>query len=615
MLRSRLIRAAAFVAMCVCALVALPDVAQARTQYIFLIDTSGSMIGLPEGSGNAVIFPKVKAELIRYVTGLDLGDVVDLRTFQDGVQTEVTFRLDSESARRRAIAHIRGLQAGGGTGQTHIYRSILDTARDKSEVAKRLDALEVPTIFYVLTDGLDNDPQRQTMRDMLDEYAELRQENDFLIYVTLSASLSPADVRALEDSPHASHHPNPEDVVRIGTIEIRARRLDFGFIEEEYSNPRSLALQLSNLDDSEVSLDLEPWFPEVEASGAVVELEPATVGLEESRGIRLRIVNRDSLPEDRFEGEIRLSTDRPYVHVVPDRIAVALSTVPGSAATLTLPEQAQQLDFGELRAGAGMASTLRARVELNASARSERSGFYLEVVPAEEDLPAPTAIWNGKPVSATGLLTSNERFNDLLFVWEETPGTVTTYRGEVRLLPERLELLGDALVATGKSGYAIPYRLQIRPPAWTRLLFGAAVLMALLVVLGTTLWVVGGKPPWAALRLWLVGNGLASPRLYGKLVYYPPDGARSELLLCGSKPVLLGAGTGQWNDLPDRIEVVPRLRKNMEVVTAQRRAGDISHRSMGSLVPEPLSGQALSHLDTLILSNRYEITFIHDRHR
>jgi len=600
-----------------------PVEAQSSTHYIFLIDTSGSMVGLPSGSEHAVIFPKVKAELNRYLDSLRPGDFVEIRTFDRGLQSARMFRIESEDTKKAAISHVEALDAEGQV--TWVYRSILETAQSRLEEVKRPGALEIPTIFYVFTDGLDNDPQGLSMREMLSRYARLRREKDFLIYVTLGVELPPDDIEALRGFPHAAHQGEAKDVVRIGTIQVRARRLDFGFVEGDLSAPRSLALQLDNVEPSELRLRLEPRFPEIEATGGVVEVQPSPVDLEGSQQIRLKIINRDSLPPERFAGEIHLSTDQQHIQVVPDRIEVALSTVPGPTATVTLERQTAgerqttgerqtaELGFGRAVLGEGAPPKLPARVELNASALSEQAGFYLTVQPSRQGSPAPVATWNGEPVTDR-LLTSPERVNDLVLFWQQVPPEPGVYTGEIQLVAERLALQGEALVAGGEEGvFTLPYRLEVLPPPpppWMSCLWIAAIVLAVLLLLSLVLWVFSRKPPLEALRLWMLRMGLAKPRLYGKLVHDSPSGERMALTLSGSDPIRFGTGTELWNTLPDQVEVSPRLRKGAEVVIASPRQGAVNYQSKDALHSEPLSGQALSHNDTLILSDEREIVFL-----
>lgn len=573
------------------------------------------MVGLPPGSGNAVIFPRVKEELVRYLRSLRPGDIVDVRSFDRGLHSGIVFRIESDADRERAIAHVRGLVAEG--RETWVYRSILDTARAKLEEARRRDAPEIPTIFYVFTDGEDNDGRGLSMREMLGQYADLRQEKDFLIYVTLGLDLPPEDVRALAEFPHAAHHREARDVVRIGTVQVRAHRLDFGFVESESSATRSLALQLNNLKDDEVLLRLEPRFPEIEAAGGVVEVEPSTVDMESSQRVRLRIINRESLPARKYQGEIQLSSGEPHVQVVPDRVEVALSTLQGPTATVSLPGHEGLLDFGKWRIGEGELPDLTARVDLNAAALEEGGGFYVTVVPARKGAPAPAATWNGEPVGERRL-TSRERIGELVLSWPEAPGRPETLTGEVRFLADRLALEGDALVPGSDPGsFTVPYSLTASeppPPLWLRAFLILAAVPALLFLIAILYWIIARESPWEALRLWLLRTGMVKPRLYGKLVYEVPDGERMAIALAGSQPILLGAGTQRWETLPDQIEISPRLRKDTEVVIARSRQGEVSYRSKDSLAAEPLSGQALNHNDTLILSDGDELVFSAFRH-
>lgn len=57
-----------------------------RYRFVFLVDTSGSMMGL--GDGKAIIFPKVQAELVRFLRTLPASEVVFV-PFHQGPQGSV----------------------------------------------------------------------------------------------------------------------------------------------------------------------------------------------------------------------------------------------------------------------------------------------------------------------------------------------------------------------------------------------------------------------------------------------------------------------------------------------------------------------------------------------
>ncbi|AFV77271.1 hypothetical protein Theos_2282 (plasmid) [Thermus oshimai JL-2] len=151
-------------------------------RFVFLVDTSGSMMGL--GDGKAVIFPKVQAELVRFLKTLPPSEVVFV-PFHQGPQGERRFRLPEELA--QAVAYVQGLRA---TGQnTWIYRtlmSVLKAAPPKEGVA---------TVYYIFTDGVDNDRQGPyRMADVVQALKLQQGPYDWVYYIALGAPV-PEEVR------------------------------------------------------------------------------------------------------------------------------------------------------------------------------------------------------------------------------------------------------------------------------------------------------------------------------------------------------------------------------------------------------------------------------------
>lgn len=69
----------------------LPD----RYHYVFVLDTSGSMMGLGDGKGR-VIFPRVKMELKRFAEQLPPDSRVTIQPFDAGPGPSRTFVLPAE---------------------------------------------------------------------------------------------------------------------------------------------------------------------------------------------------------------------------------------------------------------------------------------------------------------------------------------------------------------------------------------------------------------------------------------------------------------------------------------------------------------------------------------
>lgn len=591
------------------ALAPTPAQAQSGTSYIYLIDTSGSMEGLPAGSGNAVIFPRVKEELLRHLAEMEAGEQVEILTFDEGVQVRAVFDMASPDQRQEAARFVEGLEAQGQS--TWVYRSILDAARDRRAGS---DAAS-PAVFYVFTDGVDNDPEGASMREMLEAFGELRHENDYLVYVTLGVDLPASDSTAFEEHDWGHLRKQPSGVLRLDVVQVRPPHLNFGYVGDDLSDSRSLVLRSTGADSGVVRMRIVASFPEIGEAGGVVQVESTTTDDDTSVQIHLRIVNRESVPEGVFTGEFQLHADQPHVQLLPDRLTATFSTVQLPKATVGVGEAG--IDFGEWRIGDE--ELPEARIDVGFDARSEEAGFYVEVTSDSITPVVPTVAWNGQPVGEEQLLTSTERGNELVFSWSEAPTEDGLLTGEVRLEPEdlqfELQLQGAGLSPNVTGNLVVPWRLQVRPaplPWWQLALYWLLALVVLLFVLMCVLGVVYGGSPFAGTRLFLVSLGAADPRLHGKLVYQPPGQGSQEVQvpLSGSRTVRVGADSEHLPELPDQVEFSARYRDKKERVVARCTYGNVERRPDGEYDTQPLGGQVLERFDVLVMSDKTEMTFI-----
>ncbi|MEF2279065.1 vWA domain-containing protein [Deinococcus sp. YIM 134068] len=152
------------------------------TRAVFILDTSGSMRGI--GDGRADIFEGVKAAVNRYVR-VARPRRVELVTFDTGPRPARGYTLPGDAARwNRDLAALRA------DGQnTYLYRSV---ARALTPLTTRE---RYATTVFVLTDGIDNDPDpRVSAARALAAFRE-RGPLDTLHYVALGTEI-PAAARA-----------------------------------------------------------------------------------------------------------------------------------------------------------------------------------------------------------------------------------------------------------------------------------------------------------------------------------------------------------------------------------------------------------------------------------
>ena len=165
-----------------CALPFSPPPNQMRT--VFLLDTSGSMEG--RGSSVANIFAKVKGAMLRGTRATTAPGSVSLYTFDAGLQKQFNFAWPQQ----RSIFEqtLNPLTAPG--ANTWLYRSLQEL------FGKLPRQAQSATTVYVITDGIDNNPDKQaTLNTALDVFKQSRGPFDKLYYVALGARI-PAEVRA-----------------------------------------------------------------------------------------------------------------------------------------------------------------------------------------------------------------------------------------------------------------------------------------------------------------------------------------------------------------------------------------------------------------------------------
>ncbi|THF85824.1 VWA domain-containing protein [Deinococcus sp. KSM4-11] len=178
-----------------------------RTRAVFVLDTSGSMRGL--GDGKANIFGRVTAAINTYVRATR-PDHVELLTFDSGVRSRQDFGAPAGTARWNAA--LAALHADG--TNTHLYRSLHAALSPLGAEGTYL------TTVFVLTDGIDNDPQQAFTPEQALAAFGGRGPLDRLHYVALGTDIPPAARRALIASTYADGQTMPvntvPDLIRIG---------------------------------------------------------------------------------------------------------------------------------------------------------------------------------------------------------------------------------------------------------------------------------------------------------------------------------------------------------------------------------------------------------------
>lgn len=163
-----------------------------RSRVVFILDTSGSMQGL--GDGQANIFGKVQASIVKGMRDMQAPGSVELLTFDKGPRERMSFLWPAQ--KDQFARSVQALQADG--SNTWLYASM------DSMFASLKNRDDTATTVYVITDGMNNDPNKEvTIRTALDTFNVSRGPFDRLYYIALAADV-PQDVQnAFNDTTYA----------------------------------------------------------------------------------------------------------------------------------------------------------------------------------------------------------------------------------------------------------------------------------------------------------------------------------------------------------------------------------------------------------------------------
>lgn len=163
-----------------------------RSRVIFILDTSGSMQGF--GDGQANIFGKVQASILRGMRATQAPGSVELLTFDKGPRLRRSFAWPAQQGQFETT--VQGLKADG--SNTWLYASM-------ESMFSSLQSLDnTATTVYVITDGINNDPDRnRTIRSALDAFNVSRGPFDKLYYIALAAQVPPDVQAAFKDTNYA----------------------------------------------------------------------------------------------------------------------------------------------------------------------------------------------------------------------------------------------------------------------------------------------------------------------------------------------------------------------------------------------------------------------------
>jgi hypothetical protein len=562
------------------ALTAQAGGARFEVDYLILVDVSGSMVGLPEGSGNPVIFPQVKAALSSFLQSLEPGTRVTLWPFANGLRTPGEFPIRTRADIDAAVRFVESLEADGNA--TWVYRSLneaFDTYdRERGAAADRIAAL------MVFTDGLDNGPERLTMTEVVDRFGLARRDGDILYYATLGVRLPEEDRRAFANAPFASLVESEEGSVRpIVTIHPTLLNLDFGNLRAGGKSSRVEPFDVRGTAgvDRGPPLRVRASFPELEAQGSIARVNPAQLDPGPDTRIELEILNPESVRGDAFEGVLELESLDPTVVVTPTRISVRFVWQPPRVVRLIEPCAGEALcDLGALDPwrGEGVAGF---SIRLDPDTAARRLGG---------DFTARVRMDDSTAALGPDLLRINGQTGETHLIDALSDSIVVAVQLDPATAAEGVHggwlfFEGSSAEVAGLDSVRIGFTVPARP--W-------GLVEWLQAVLGTLLLVACG---WLAFRIVKQG-GLTPPKMRGRLeVIRGPKPPYTSIDLSRRQEVRIGNGTAHLTDAGAIIRFTPRRGRRGIQVYMDVEAGEVTWQGAERGIPILTPGQLLNSGD------------------
>ena len=462
--------------------------------YVFVVDTSASMMGEGDGKGR-VIFPRVKDEIRRFVDRVPPGSRVTFQPFDHGPRPATSFVVPEE--RTKLDTYLEQLQARG--RNTYLYASLLELFRRLPQDPS------LATVVFLFTDGNDNDPGPLTMEDVTRTYKIRRGPYDWFYYFFLGLDIPPEVEQAVKDEPgwFLMQVP-PNQVPRLISMSVAPAALDLGNLFDNPQVQRELDLQFDS--DAPPPVRARVVAPELEAHGSSLQVEPKTLLGGGKKTLQLSLLNPQQLPPGEYQAVLCLESTESTAALRPVPVQTRFRYQPGGSYRILALHNVQSLTLRQ-----GETAQLHFRVEGDQWATRP-----VEILP-------PATIPEGLSVKLNG-------------------GT-----GPVQALPGsqvRVEVTNESLFSSKPASFALgvglppgasgPSSIELPPvapvvPWWRRLLdwWWLWLLLLLLLLLLLRRW-------WLARRPWAVCQ----------FVTAPPECKGFNVQLRGAPPVDLGGALG-----------------------------------------------------------------------
>src|ERR1035437_8448314 len=153
------------------ALILLAACSAGAADFVFVVDTSGSMTESISRRDGRIRITTVQEALRNYLSVLPVDSRLSLISFNSGISSEKEIILRGDAERQTADRWVNGLAAEARrNGDTHLWSTLRRALQIASEYSKQ--AAEQTVIVRVLTDGQDTE-RRLTLDQVLAEFPDV----------------------------------------------------------------------------------------------------------------------------------------------------------------------------------------------------------------------------------------------------------------------------------------------------------------------------------------------------------------------------------------------------------------------------------------------------------
>lgn len=546
---------------------------QVPTDYVFLIDVSGSMVGV---GGTANIFPQVKETVNDFIGEIGPGSDVYIAPFDASVHEIRRFQIKGAGNIQSAQAFVNNLRADGTS--TAIYNSVNTVVRTVNK--NRASSVNPRTaVFFVYTDGNDNVSKDFTLQSFLENFRLNRGQRDWLFYTELGLPRNRAKEQVFSQVDRVKYIQEARGGVHpIIQIEPLLPILNYGNLKKQPGTTRVQKFATRGSADlpSAVSVSAEAVFPELQRQGVLAEVSPSTFSPRDSIALKLALTNASALAEGDYKGSIRLSASDELVMVVPSEIEVSFTYGPDREVFLE-PGSAGKfpLEFGKVQA-VDQPSTRHSRTfKVRFSSTAARAGIPLRFA-LEEDSGNPVVL--GSRVR----LVTKDRVGDeatippgageaTLEITVDSTLRPGSYQGTIRFDGEGLLIRGNGLQPDPSGAQLLEWRMQVRRPPiplWVWLALVAALLAIAAVV----------------------ARHFLKPAVFTDLRLDVLEPARQSIDLAGRREAQFGAGRELLPASTASFSIVAKKAGRSEKALLNLETGQISLKKQGVREPEQILG-------------------------